>query len=698
MFKRLGLICIALLCAVPVIAQKQAFQLDDLYRVQYVGGPQLSPDGKLVAFTKTTYNFANSEKTSQIWVMNSDGTNIHQLTRGKEDASRPRWAPDGKTIMYVSKDTVTDKNQAYQVSLDGNTVTQLTHFSMGVDAPSWAPDGKHIVFTQRVFPEAGANSDSNKTLQDHMDNGPVKAHMADDLFYRHWTFFKDGKRVHTFSLNLKSGDLVDLTPGTYEAPRFDLGGADGYDISPDGREVVYVSNHDKEPQSSTNGDLWVVPMEGGNARNITADNPAFDGYPEYSPDGRYIAYIFQQKPGYESDLLRLAIYDRKSGKKTVLSGDFQNWIEDITWAPDSKSLYFSAPTEGQYPLYRVDISSKKITKVLPKIYNRGYQISPEGAMIYYATTAVDHPTEIYSATNDGKNQKQLTHFNDDLLSNVDFRPVETDWVTSTDGSKIQLFIVKPHNFDPTKKYPLIFNVHGGPQSMFGNSFRGDYQVYPGSGYVVAFSNPHGSIGYGQDFTAEISGDWGGQVFKDLMAVADHLEQLPYVDKDRMGAMGWSYGGYMMDWFEGHTTRFKAIASMMGVYDLTSMYGATEELWFPEWDLKGKPWTSDLYTKWSPSSYVKNFQTPCLVITGMKDFRVPYTQSLQFFTDLQEMNVPSRLIVFENDGHWPDFLKSMPLYYDAHLDWFHQYLGGDPAPYDVKALWRNQILNWGEKEK
>jgi len=245
---------------------------------------------------------------------------------------------------------------------------------------------------------------------------------------------------------------------------------------------------------------------------------------------------------------------------------------------------------------------------------------------------------------------------------------------------------------------LIFNVHGGPQSMFGNSFRGDYQVYPGSGYVVAFSNPHGSIGYGQDFTAEISGDWGGQVFKDLMAVADHLEQLPYVDKDRMGAMGWSYGGYMMDWFEGHTTRFKAIASMMGVYDLTSMYGATEELWFPEWDLKGKPWTSDLYTKWSPSSYVKNFQTPCLVITGMKDFRVPYTQSLQFFTDLQEMNVPSRLIVFENDGHWPDFLKSMPLYYDAHLDWFHQYLGGDPAPYDVKALWRNQILNWGEKEK
>jgi dipeptidyl aminopeptidase/acylaminoacyl peptidase len=251
-----------------------------------------------------------------------------------------------------------------------------------------------------------------------------------------------------------------------------------------------------------------------------------------------------------------------------------------------------------------------------------------------------------------------------------------------------VFIVKPHNFDPNKKYPLILNVHGGPQMQWMDSFRGDWQIYPGSGYVLAFPNPHGSTGYGQEYTAEISTDWGGLVFDDLMKVTDSLETLPYVDKDRMGAMGWSYGGYMMNWFQAKTKRFKCLASMMGLFDLTSMWGATEELWFPNWDLKGQPWNSDLYSKWSPSNYVKDFATPALIITGEKDYRVSYTQSLEYFSTLQTLGIDSRLIIFKNDGHWPSNVKSMPLYYDAHLDWFHKYLGGDPAPYDVNEMVKN----------
>jgi len=696
MIKRLSIVVMALFFAIPLFAQKRAFSLDDYYAVKSVGSPQLSPDGKTIAFTVTEYDLRDSTKDGQIWLMASDGSNLRQLTSNDETVSHPRWSPSGKSILYVAKDSITDKKQSYSINVDSREVTQLTSFAMGVSSPSWTPNGKSLVFTSRVFPEAGANSEQNKTIQEDMDAGPVKAHMTDDLLYRHWTFWKDGKRKHTLVKNLDSGDLTDLTPGQWESPRFDLRGANGYDISPNGKELCYVSNHDKEPQSSTNGDLWIVQIGGGKAQNITSDNPAYDGNPQYSPNGRYIAYRMQKKPGYESDLYRLAIYDTKTQKRTILTEDFKNWVSAFQWAPDSKSIYFTAPYHGHYPIYNIDLKSQKIAKLIDGVYTRGFEVSPNGKMLYFASTAVDQPTEIFSAKSNGKNQTQLTMINKDLMQSVDFRPVESGWVKSTDGSKIQVFIVKPHNFDPSKKYPLILNVHGGPQGMFGDSFRGDYQIYPGSGYVVAFSNPHGSVGYGQPFTAEISGDWGGQVFNDLMAVVDSLETLPYIDKDRMGAMGWSYGGYMMDWFEGHTTRFKALASMMGVYDLTSMYGATEELWFPEWDLKGKPWTSDLYQKWSPSSYVKNFQTPCLVITGMKDFRVPYTQSLQFFTALQEMNVPSRLIIFEKDGHWPDFLDSMPLYYNAHLDWFHKYLGGDPAPYNLKDMWRNQILNWGKQ--
>ena len=250
--------------------------------------------------------------------------------------------------------------------------------------------------------------------------------------------------------------------------------------------------------------------------------------------------------------------------------------------------------------------------------------------------------------------------------------------------------MKPHNFDASKKYPLIINVHGGPQMQWMNSFRGDWQVYPAAGYVVAYPNPHGSTGYGQAFTRAISGDWGGKVFEDVMKVTDKLATLEYVDSTRMGAMGWSYGGYMMNWLQGHTKRFKCLASMMGVYDLRSMWGSTEEVWFPNFELEGQPYNSALYEKWSPSSYIKNFSTPTLVMTGELDYRVPYTQSLQYFTALQTLNIPSRLIVLKYDGHWPSNLKSMPLYYNAHLDWFHRYLGGAPAPWDTEKMVNNEI--------
>jgi dipeptidyl aminopeptidase/acylaminoacyl peptidase len=328
-----------------------------------------------------------------------------------------------------------------------------------------------------------------------------------------------------------------------------------------------------------------------------------------------------------------------------------------------------------------------------------FEVSPDGAWALVARRQMHRPTELHRVALSGRigTESPLTRQNQALLDLVDFRPMEEVFVDSPSGRKIQVLLVKPHGFDPAKKYPAIVNVHGGPQMQWADAFRGDAQVYPGAGYVVAFPNPHGSTGWGQAFTAAISRDWDGKVMQDVMAVSDWLAAQPWVDKDRMGAMGWSWGGYAMMWLEGHTDRFKALASMMGVYDLRSMYSSTEELWFPEWDLGGTPWLNpEGYRKQSPSSYVTQFRTPTLVVTGQKDFRVPYTQSLSFFTDLQKRGVPSRLVVFQDSGHWPGWYD-MILYYAAHLDWFHTHLGGEPSPWDPKALAANAVFG-GKDEK
>jgi dipeptidyl aminopeptidase/acylaminoacyl peptidase len=520
--------------------------------------------------------------------------------------------------------------------------------------------------------------------------------MAESLLYRHWTEWKDGKRTHIFVMNAETGAVRDVTPGDFDSPPFSLGGMPSYDFSPDGKEFVYVSNHDKNQASSTNADVWVVPLTDANAkpRNITAENRAFDGSPRYSPDGRYIAYRMQKIPAYESDLFRIALYDRTTGKSEVLTENYRDWIDDYDWADDGKAIYFTGPVKGQVPVQRLEIASRAITPVLVDKSVDAFDFTPDYKQMLYIRRGIGEPSEILSAdivNGKAANNKQVSSINTAVANEVDIRPAEQMWIAGAGGAKIHTFIVKPHNFDPSKKYPLIVNVHGGPQSQWADGFRGDWQVYPGKGYIVAFCNPHGSTGYGQDFTAEISGDWAGMVYEDVMKVTDALEKLPYVDKNRVGAMGWSYGGYFMDWVEGHTDRYKAIASMMGLYDLHSFYGATEELWFPEWDLKGQPWNSQLYEKLSPSNYAKNFKTPCLIISGERDYRVPYTQSLQFFTDLQKMGVPSRLIIYQNAGHWPSWYE-MALYYTAHLEWFHKYLGGEAPEWTTEAFLRNNVFD------
>ncbi len=681
---------------------KRAFEIADYYRTTFVGSPVLSPAGNQVAFSVRHYDLEKGKTWSNIWMMAPDGSGQRQMTSGKHGDGSPSFFPDGKSLLFVSNRK--DGQQLYTMPVNGGEPKKLTSFSMGLSDPVISPDGKWIAVTSEVYPECGIDSDANKKIEKTWSEGKLKAHMADTLLYRHWTSWRDGKYPHILLIDAKTGKATkDMTPGNWDSPTFSLGGDRGYAFSPDSKELCFVSNHDKDQASSTNADLWLVPVEGDitekTARNITSSNRGWDGAPLYSPDGRYIGFRSQETPGYESDLFRISLYDRDSGSVRYITNrqSFDDWVVEIAWTPDSSELIFQADRRGTTPLFAIEIESKAIRQIHAHSNITGWELSNDGKSFTYCRRAIGSPPEIFSVTSRGTNQKQLTRFNADLEKEVDIRPMEEMWVQGDGDYKVHVYIVKPHGFQEGQKYPLILNVHGGPQGMWSDSYRGDWQVYPGKGYVLAFANPTGSCSYGQDFIDAIGGDWGGRVYRDLMKVTDAVEKLPFVDKDRMGAMGWSYGGYMMMWFEGHTNRFKTHAAMMGLFDLRSFYGATEELFFPEKDLAGSPWDSEHYQKWNPSDHVNNFKTPCLIITGEKDYRVPYTQSLQFFTALQKKGIPSRLINYPDAGHWPSWYE-MAFYYNAHLDWFHQYLGGEKAPYDMEEFLRNQVFEEKKSEQ
>ena len=676
-------------------AKKRAFEISDYYRTAVGGAPCLAPVGQGAAFAVGRNDLEAGESWSEIWALASEGATVKQLTFGKNHDSNPLFSPDGKNLLFASDRD--GEAQLWVMALDGGEPRRLTDFPGGVSDPLFSPDGRFLAVTANVYPECGGDAECNRTISEAIENSPLEVHMADQLLFRHWTSWRDGKYAHILLLDAKTGAVLrDMTPGAWGSPSFGAQGGVPYAFSPDGSQLVFVSNRDPKQAESTNNDLFEIPVESDGAhpdpKNLTPSNHGSDGHPRFSPDGSKIAFLSQKTPGYESDLIRLAVLDLASGDVRYLTNrnGFNNWIDDMRWAEDGEALVFQAQVGGRTPLYRIASSGGSATLVVTDAAIKGWGLEAGGESILYTASGIGRRPELYRFTS-GSDSVRLTHFNGELEAEVDIRPPEEMWLDGAGGKKVHVWIVKPHGFDPAKKYPLILNVHGGPQMQWKDRFRGDWQVYPGKGYVVAFPNPTGSAGFGQDLVDGIACDWSGEVFRDLEKISEQLAALPWVDEDRMGAMGWSWGGYMMMYFESHTTRFKALASMMGVYDLRSMYSATEELWFPEHDLCGPSWeNAENYRKWSPSSYVKDFSTPCLVITGQQDFRVPYTQSLQFFTDLQKQGVPSRLVVFPKSGHWPSWYE-MAFYYTVHLDWFERWLGGEGPQWSPEAVIRGEVF-------
>lgn len=675
----------AFAAATPV--QPRAFEISDFYRTAFVSGPVLSPDGKTAVVAVRRYELEKGESWSELWAVPIGAGDPYQLTTGRHNDTGPTFLPNGRLVFVSNRDK---GSQLWTMAIDGGEPTRLTDFPGGFGDIVPVGDGSTLVAATTVFTACGIDADCHEKLEEDRSKAKPKAHVADELLYRHWTSWPDGAVARLVLVDAKSGKVLrDLTPWPVDAPVFSLSGPRGFDVSPDGRSLVVSANRTEAQATSTNADLWLIDLAGsGEARNLTAANVGWDGAPRFAPDGSKVAFLSQEQDGYEADLFRVSILDlaqpAAEPRRLTRRDSFDFQAGELVWTPDGTALLAEVEHHGRTPLMRIDLASGAITEILRDGTIDGFELGPDGTSIVYVRRTVGEPTELFRVGSAAEAPERLTTFNQALAAEVDIRPAEELWVDGPEGRKTHVFLVKPHGFDPAKKYPLILNVHGGPQSQWTDGYRGDWQVYPGKGYLVAFANPTGSTGYGQPFTDGIGCDWGGKVYDDLMAVTDHLAALPYVDADRLGAMGWSYGGYMMMWMQGNTTRFKAQAAMMGIWDLPSFYGATEELWFPEKDLCGVPWESPEYERWSPSALATKAATPALVITGELDYRVPYTQSLQYFTTLRRRDIPARLVVFPNAGHWPGW-HDMVVYYTAHLEWFAKYLGGGGPPWSVEDL-------------
>jgi dipeptidyl aminopeptidase/acylaminoacyl peptidase len=714
---------------------KHPFTLEDMMKLKRVGEPEISPDGKWVIFSVVDVNLQANTKTPHIWIVPTAGGQEREIV-ADQDADRPRWAPDGKRFAFIS--TKEQGSQVWIADFDGvagavSAVWRLTRVATEAGGELWSPDGKNIVFASDVYPEC----DGEPALEDtcngkklnQANESMVKAQIFTRLLYRHWNAYKEGKRSHLFVVSAINGrpsvgDQLrpvprDLTPGDHDAPVFSLGGQDDYAFSPDGQEMCYTSNHDKNEAASTNNDLWIVPVTGGPAKNITADNLASDSTPLYSPDGNYIAYRAQQLPGYESDRFRLMLYDRKTGVRRDLTSALDAWVGTFAWWPDSSGLYFVAANKGQSPIYSLAISREPIaaaagagvtirdTKIdiqtlLPNGFADDLAATPDGKL-FYTSMSLERPAEIsYLSTARCSNEKPtsgeapvglqalagrdfkqllclvnpLTKINDAVLSRLAMSPLESFWFPGASGDKVQGFLVKPPNFESSKKYPVKFLVHGGPQGAWGDdwSYRWNPELFAANGYVVIMINFHGSTGYGQKFIDAINGDWGGAPFEDLMKGLDYVEKTyRFIDKDRECALGASYGGYAINWILGHTRRFKCLVSHDGMFNAESAWGTTEELWFNDWEFKGTPYDNRaMYQKWSPHQFAKNFKTPTLVIHGQRDYRLDVSEGFQLFTTLQMEGVPSKMLYFPDEGHWVLKPQNSRLWYETVNTWVDEW--------------------------
>ncbi len=651
--------------------------IDDLIGAVRVTDPQLSPDGSRVIFVRTTTDLKSGDRNADIWTVPSDGSGpAKELIAGSKADNTPRFSPDGRTIAFIS--TRDGAPQVYVADPKGGNVRRITSLSMGVQPPLvFSPDGRRVAVVSDVYPECSDEA-CNKRRSEDAEKSPVKVHRLTRLLSRHWDEWRENVRHHIFVAELESRQATDVTPGDFDSPPAQQ--EDGaIAFSPDGREIAFASNREGGDREAwtTNHDIWIVPTAGGSVKKVTT-NPASDLQPLFSPDGRTLFVRAQRRPGFESDRWYLDAYDRSTGTKRTVFTAPDISATDYALSPDGSTIWFTAAQQGHEELFSVPSGGGGVPARVSGGVGSVANPRPAASFVVVARSSLNSPAEVFRVSTDGKSTTALTQENAPWLKEVAFAQAETLIAASTTGQKVQYWLIKPPQFDPSKKYPVVFLIHGGPQGAWDDAWsaRWNPSLWAAQGWVIAAPNPRGSFGFGQQFVDEISGDWGGRAMTDIDAVVNAVAKMPFTDSQRMGIAGASYGGYAVNWILGHTNRFKAAVTHDGVFNLESMSMATEELWFPDWEFAGPPWTPKAraqFAKWSPHLFAHNIRTPTLIITNERDFRVPVDQGLQMFTVLRRNGVPSEALVFPDEGHWVLKAVNSRAWHEAVFGWMKKYL-------------------------
>jgi dipeptidyl aminopeptidase/acylaminoacyl peptidase len=695
--ERLALLfaCVCFFClpAMVLAEGKRPMKIDDLFAFKRVSDPQVSPDGKHVVYVVGAVDLPANKTASSLWIAATDGKSApRQFTNvpGKKD-THPRWSPDGKKILFESNRS--GDMQLWVIDVDGGEARQLTTISTEASNGLWSPDGKLIAFISAVYPEFSdkpfkESDEANKKKKEEIEKSQVKAKVHTKLFYRHWDSYVEDKREHLFVMAADGGEPKDLTPGDRDAyptsDTFSIG--DDFTFSPDSKYILYTAPPEENEAWSTNYDIHRVPVVGGKSENLTKDNKAADNGPKFSPDGKKLAYRAQKKPGFEADRWELMVVDVDGGgafkgtPRAIRQKENDVSFDGFIWSPAGKWLIATADHHATSALYSIEVESglqqSHHTDKSGGTYGN-LSMGKNGVLVLTAAW-MNAPNEVYVESEGGPPFPGLniSHANTKLLAELDLPRPESVKV-KVEGAEMQMWILKPPGFDPKKKWPLAYLVHGGPQGAWedGWSYRWNPELWAAQGYVVALPNPRGSTGFGQKFVDEISGDWGGKCFSDLMKGVEYMESQPYIDKDRMAAAGASFGGYMMNWFQGNTTKFKTLITHCGVFNFDSMYATTEELWFDEWEHGGPPWgkNRESYEKFSPHKKAANFKTPMLIIHNDLDFRVPVSEGQQLFTTLQRLKIPAKFINFPDEGHWVLKPKNSEFWHKEVFAWLAKYV-------------------------
>ncbi|MCX8055476.1 MAG: S9 family peptidase [Ignavibacteria bacterium] len=651
----------------------------DLYSMKRLSEMQLSPDGKWIVYTVATPSIPDNKLFRDIWATSIDGNENLQITSDQGNEMSPVFSPDGKKIAYLS-----NKSGSYQVYIQDfpkGTPKQLTSLPEGVSNILWSPDGKYISFTSEV-----------KMLQTIKDEYPdyPKANVLHytDLPVRHWDEWVDDKLSHLFVVPVDGSiEPVDLMNNdTVDTPLKPFGGSEELGWSPDGKIIAYTARINNDFVRNTNSDIFLVKLDikdksvNFSRENITEHLPGYDKHPSFSPDGNWIAFLSQERNGFESDRVRLMLYNRQDKSIFELTNGFDQWIEEFVWSPDSKKIYATATDSGVVSLFEFDIQAKSNKRIARGNwdYGHGLAVTPDGKYLVVGKTNFNNPLDFYRLDLSSGEELKLTKFNDERLKYINPAKFEERWFTALDGKKIHAWIIYPPDFDPTKQYPVITYCQGGPQSMISQNYhyRWNFGIYAANGYIVLAANRRGVPGFGQAWNDAISKDWGGMPMNDLLAATDQFGKEPFVLSKGKAAIGASAGGYAAYWLAGnHKGRFSAFVAHNGVFDVISKYGSTEELFFPNWEFGGPYWIKqhrDNMEKNSPHNYVQYWDTPILISIGMNDFRVPYTQGLEAFTAARSRDIPAELIVFPNETHFISGLQEYIIWQDKVIKFLDKY--------------------------